>query len=110
MREYTISAAYETPLCSDSPWHFTTKELSPINIPQLWTLGSNLSLMLLRACELKAYPNFDEIELLNAFLRFDCIILAVPSAVLSAMLPENPSVTTTLVFPKDISLPSTNPK
>jgi hypothetical protein len=49
------------------------------------------------------------IELFNAFFKNVFIILAVPSAVLRAILPVKPSVITTFVTPFEISLPSIKP-
>src|SRR6185437_14668972 len=48
-------------------------------------------------------PNLPKIELVNAARRYSIISFAVPSAVFSAILPLNPSVTMTSTSPSEMS-------
>ena len=74
------------------PWLFT-RPFNPKKIAPLYFLGSSFDLNFLRG----KYENNKDI-LVKDFFKLSVINLAVPSAVLSAILPVKPSVTITLTL------------
>ena len=101
--------AFAMPFGLAAPWLFTTRPFSPRKTAPLWLLGSRWTLSRLSAGYESAKPAFDRSELLNARRSRSVTKRAVPSAVLSAILPENPSVTTTSTLPRDSWSPSVKP-
>src|SRR5207248_3834722 len=93
--------ALATPFELAPPWLFTISPLRPRKTAPLWLLGSRWCLSKLSAGRDRAKPAFDLNELLNARRSKSVTKRAVPSAVLSAILPEKPSVTTTSTAPRD---------
>src|SRR3954470_20906102 len=101
--------ALATPLALALPWLFTTRPLSPRKTAPLWLFGSRWTLSRLSAGRDSAKPAFERSELLKARRRRSVTKRAVPSAVLSAIFPEKPSVTTTSTPPRESWSPSVNP-
>src|SRR6185503_5089021 len=103
------STALAKPTASALPWLFTTMPLRPKNTPPFWARGSILRFSAFSAPEAITAPNLENSERLRAWRSQEPTSRAVPSAVLSAILPVKPSVTTTSTVPLEISSPSTKP-
>src|SRR5438270_13918157 len=101
--------ALATPLAVAPPWLFTTRPFRPRKTAPLWLLGSRWPCSKLSAGRDSANPAFDRNELVKARRSRSVTKRAVPSAVLSAILPEKPSVTTTSTSPRDSWSPSVKP-
>src|SRR5665213_2753905 len=104
-----MSSAEAKPMASVPPWLFTTTPPRPRKMPPLAARGSSRRRSVLSAPEAIKAPIWPRRERFKERRRNWPTSLAVPSAVLRAILPVKPSVTTTSTVPSAMSLPSMKP-